>query len=43
MREKGIEATYGVCDVRRHDQVTAVVEDVLRTFGQLAVVVNNAA
>jgi NAD(P)-dependent dehydrogenase (short-subunit alcohol dehydrogenase family) len=43
LREEGIEATYGVCDVRRHDQVTAVVEDVLRTFGRLDIVVNNAA
>jgi NAD(P)-dependent dehydrogenase (short-subunit alcohol dehydrogenase family) len=43
LRQKGIEASYGVCDVRRHDEVTAVVEEVLRTFGQLDVVVNNAA
>jgi NAD(P)-dependent dehydrogenase (short-subunit alcohol dehydrogenase family) len=43
LREEGIEATYGVCDVRRHDEVTAVVEDVLRTFGRLDIVVNNAA
>lgn len=43
MREAGIEAGYGVCDVRRHDQVTAVVDDVLQTFGQLDVVINNAA
>jgi len=31
LRQAGIEAIYGVCDVRRHDEVTAVVEDVLRT------------
>ena len=43
LRQAGIEAIYGVCDVRRHDEVTAVVEDVLRTFGQLDVVINNAA
>jgi peroxisomal 2,4-dienoyl-CoA reductase len=43
LREAGIEATYGVCDVRRDDEVTAVVEDVLRTFGRLDIVVNNAA
>lgn len=43
LRQEGIEATYGVCDVRRHDEVTAVVEEVLRTFGQLDIVVNNAA
>ena len=43
LQQAGIEAVYGVCDVRRHDQVTAVVEDVLQKFGQLDVVVNNAA
>ncbi|OBI92947.1 SDR family oxidoreductase [Mycobacterium sp. 1245805.9] len=43
LREEGIEATYGVCDVRRDDEVTAVVEEVLGKFGQLDIVVNNAA
>ena len=43
LQQAGIEAVYGVCDVRRHDQVTTVVEDVLAKFGQLDVVVNNAA
>jgi NAD(P)-dependent dehydrogenase (short-subunit alcohol dehydrogenase family) len=43
LRHEGIEANYGVCDVRRPDEVTAVVEEVLRTFGQLDIVVNNAA
>ena len=43
LRQGGIEAAYGVCDVRRHDEVTAVIEEVLRTFGQLDIVVNNAA
>lgn len=43
LREAGIEAMYGVCDVRRHDEVTAVVEAVLHAFGRLDVVVNNAA
>jgi len=43
LQEAGIEAGYGVCDVRNHDEVTKVVENVLRTFGQLDVVVNNAA
>lgn len=43
LRQEGIEAVYGVCDVRRHEEVTAVVEQVLRTFGRLDVVVNNAA
>ncbi|OBK44314.1 SDR family oxidoreductase [Mycobacterium sp. 1081908.1] len=43
LRDEGIEACYGVCDVRREDEVTAVVEEVLRTYGQLDIVVNNAA
>ncbi|HEV7582166.1 MAG TPA: SDR family oxidoreductase [Mycobacterium sp.] len=43
LREEGIEAVYGVCDVRRHDEVTAIVEELLATFGRLDVVVNNAA
>jgi NAD(P)-dependent dehydrogenase (short-subunit alcohol dehydrogenase family) len=43
LREEGIEAVYGVCDVRREDEVTAIVEELLATFGQLDVVVNNAA
>ena len=43
LRQEGIDAVYGVCDVRRHDEVTAVVEEVLRRFGRLDVVVNNAA
>jgi len=43
LREAGIDAVYGVCDVRRHDEVTAVVEEVLRTFGRLDIVVSNAA
>src|ERR1700739_2864289 len=43
LRQEGIEASYGMCDVRRHDEVTACVEERLRTFGQLDIVVNNAA
>ncbi|MDT5136573.1 MAG: hypothetical protein QOD58_835, partial [Mycobacterium sp.] len=43
LREEGIEAVYGVCDVRRHDEVTVIVEELLATFGRLDVVVNNAA
>jgi NAD(P)-dependent dehydrogenase (short-subunit alcohol dehydrogenase family) len=43
LQQAGIEATYGVCDVRRPDEVTAVVEGVLQTFGQLDILVNNAA
>jgi NAD(P)-dependent dehydrogenase (short-subunit alcohol dehydrogenase family) len=43
LRQEGIEVIYGVCDVRRGDEVTAVVQEVLTTFGRLDVVVNNAA
>lgn len=43
LRGAGIEAVFGVCDVRHHDEVTAVVEEVLKTFGRLDIVVNNAA
>lgn len=43
LQEAGIEASYEVCDVRRHDEVSAVVDGVLRTFGRLDIVVNNAA
>jgi peroxisomal 2,4-dienoyl-CoA reductase len=43
LEEAGIEAMYGVCDVRRADEVRAVVEQVLQRFGRLDVVVNNAA
>ncbi|CPR13146.1 oxidoreductase [Mycobacterium bohemicum DSM 44277] len=43
LRQEGIEAIYGVCDVRRHDEVTTVIDDVLRAFGRLDIVVNNAA
>jgi peroxisomal 2,4-dienoyl-CoA reductase len=43
LREAEIDAIYGVCDVRRHDEVTSVVEQTLRTFGRLDIVVNNAA
>lgn len=43
LQEAGIEAIYGVCDVRSADEVTAVVGDVIAAFGRLDVVVNNAA
>ncbi|OBH83133.1 hypothetical protein A5681_21275 [Mycobacterium scrofulaceum] len=43
LQEAGIEAIYGVCDVRSADEVTAVVGDVIGAFGRLDVVVNNAA
>jgi NAD(P)-dependent dehydrogenase (short-subunit alcohol dehydrogenase family) len=41
--EHGIQASYGVCDVRRPEEVTAVVANVLATFGRLDIVINNAA
>jgi peroxisomal 2,4-dienoyl-CoA reductase len=40
---QGIDAIYGVCDVRQPDEVAAVVDAVLARFGRLDVVVNNAA
>jgi peroxisomal 2,4-dienoyl-CoA reductase len=40
---QGVEATYGVCDVRQADQVGAVVGQVLERFGRIDVLVNNAA
>jgi NAD(P)-dependent dehydrogenase (short-subunit alcohol dehydrogenase family) len=43
LRAEGVAAMYGICDVRRPDEVTAVVGDVLREFGRLDIVVNNAA
>ncbi|MGB8387030.1 SDR family oxidoreductase [Mycobacterium sp.] len=43
LRAEGIDAIYGVCDVRRPDDVTATVEAVLHHFGRLDIVVNNAA
>lgn len=43
LREEGIEAVYGVCDVRSSEEVALVVEDVLAAFGRLDIVVNNAA
>lgn len=43
LRDEGIQASYGVCDVRRHDEVTAVLEQVVQTHGRLDIVVNNAA
>jgi NAD(P)-dependent dehydrogenase (short-subunit alcohol dehydrogenase family) len=43
LRDEGIETSYGVCDVRSHDEVTAVVEQAVQTHGRLDIVVNNAA
>ncbi len=40
---QGVDAMYRVCDVRRPEEVAAVVAAVLERFGRLDVVVNNAA
>jgi len=39
----GVEAIYGICDVRRPEEVKAVLDAVLAQFGRLDIVVNNAA
>lgn len=39
----GAEAMYGVCDVRRPEEVKAVIDAVLARFGRIDIVVNNAA
>lgn len=41
--EEGIEAMWLPCDVREPDQVEAVIDGVLARFGQLDIVINNAA
>lgn len=43
LAEAGVEARYGVCDVRDFEAVRAVVADTVSTWGRLDVVVNNAA
>jgi NAD(P)-dependent dehydrogenase (short-subunit alcohol dehydrogenase family) len=43
LQREGVEAAYGVCDVRQPDEVSAVIEEVLRRFSRLDIVVNNAA
>ena len=39
----GIDASFGVCDVRQNDEVEAVVREAIAQFGRLDIVVNNAA
>jgi peroxisomal 2,4-dienoyl-CoA reductase len=39
----GVDAIYGVCDVRRPDEVDAVVAAVVERHGSLDILVNNAA
>jgi len=43
LRSAGIDADYGVCDVRQTAAVGAVVDDVISRHGRLDIVVNNAA
>ena len=43
LADAGVDAMYGVCDVRRTEEVTAVVDAVIARFGRLDIVVNNAA
>ncbi|MDI2130296.1 SDR family oxidoreductase [Yinghuangia seranimata] len=40
---QGIEARYGVCDIRDMEQVQRVVAETVAAFGRIDVVVNNAA
>lgn len=41
--EQGVEARYGVCDVRDLEQVRRVVAETIDAYGRLDIVVNNAA
>jgi NAD(P)-dependent dehydrogenase (short-subunit alcohol dehydrogenase family) len=43
VRETGGEAAYQVCDVTKLDQVRALVDAAVTTFGRLDILVNNAA
>lgn len=43
IRQAGGEAEYVDCDIRNPDAVTALVEATVNRFGQLDIVVNNAA
>ena len=43
LTDAGVTAMYGVCDVRRPDEVQAMVDAVLAAYGGLDIVVNNAA
>ena len=43
LRAQGIDASFGVCDVRDADAVRRVVEQVVADCGALDIVVNNAA
>jgi NAD(P)-dependent dehydrogenase (short-subunit alcohol dehydrogenase family) len=43
LTEAGVDASFGVCDVRDADAVRAVVDDVIADRGRLDIVVNDAA
>jgi peroxisomal 2,4-dienoyl-CoA reductase len=43
LTEAGVDAMYGVCDVRKPDEVAATVAAVLERHGGIDVLVNNAA
>lgn len=43
LRASGIQASYGVCDVRQYHEVASVVAAVIGAHGGLDIVVNNAA
>lgn len=39
----GLECQYAICDVRESDQVEAMIQSIIEHYGQLDIVVNNAA
>jgi len=43
LRDDGIDAMYGICDVREFEAVADVVDSVVAHFGSLDILVNNAA
>lgn len=40
---EGLDCTYGVCDIRNGNEVEAMITQLLEHYGQLDIVVNNAA
>jgi peroxisomal 2,4-dienoyl-CoA reductase len=43
LRAEGVEATFGVCDVRDAQAVRAVIDQAVADYGRLDIVVNDAA
>src|SRR5580692_1707899 len=43
LRSDGVEAAFGVCDVRDVEAVRAVVDSVVNDWGRLDIVINDAA